>query len=182
MRVFLALAGRFLRRAVLVAAVVPAGACAGERTGVLQCQLSGNNVSILVENQDIDCVYQDDGEGAPPVHYIGKLTKVGANVSVNGPGEVAWSVVSAKKIGEGALAGAYAGPGATAKIGVGGGGALLVGGSNNVFSLQPIEIEAGAGLGFTAGVESLTLAYVPYAPAPTFTHPIKRRKLHHVKG
>jgi hypothetical protein len=182
MRVDLAFAGRFLRGALLVAALAPAAASAGGRTGVLQCRLSGNNISILVENQDIDCLYQDN-DGLPPAHYIGKLTKVGADVTVNGPGEVAWGVAAAtSKMGPGALAGAYAGPSATAKIGVGGGGALLVGGSGNTFSLQPIEIEAGTGLGFTAGVESLTLAYVPYAPEPAFAHPVKRRKLRHARG
>jgi hypothetical protein len=31
----------------------------------------------------------------------------------------------------------------------------LVGGSGNTFSPQPLTIEGGAGLGFTAGVESL---------------------------
>ncbi len=187
MRVFLRLgwasARRALYGAVLVAAFAPAAASAGDRTGVLQCRLSGNNISILVENQTLDCLFQDDDEGAHPTHYVGKLTKVGANITVNGPGEVAWGVVATTdKIGPGALAGDYAGPSASARVGVGGGGALLVGGSDNTFSLQPLEIEAGAGLGFTVGVENLSLAYAPETPIPLFKPHVKRHKHHHVQG
>jgi lipid-binding SYLF domain-containing protein len=63
----------------------------------------------------------------------------------------------------------------SAKIGVGGGGAILVGGSNNTFSLQPFNIEAGTGLGWNAGVESLTLTYVPPPPPPV----VKKHRRHH---
>ena len=163
----------FLGAAALLAAFVPGTASAGDRAGVLQCRLSGNPPTILIENQALDCVFQDDDEGFAPVHYVGTLTKVGANISVNGPSEMVWGVVAATAHpGPGALAGAYAGPSTTVKLGVGGGGALLVGGSDNTVSLQPLEAEAGTGLGVTAGVESLTLAYVPALPPP----PIKRRR------
>lgn len=159
-----------LAAAMLLAVFAPGAATAGGRAGVLQCRLSGSAVSVLVENQGLDCVFQDDDEGVLPAHYIGKLTKVGANISVNGPGEVVWGVVAATgRLGPGALAGAYAGPNTSVKVGVGGGGALLVGGSDNTVSLQPLELEAGSGLGVTAGIESLTLVYVPDRPVPPFS-------------
>ncbi|MGA8172680.1 MAG: DUF992 domain-containing protein [Methylocystis sp.] len=155
--------------AVLLAALAPGVASAGDRAGALQCRLSGNNLTIIVENQALDCVFQDDDERAAPVHYVGKLTKIGANLTVNGPGEVMWLVAAATgHVGPGALAGDYAGPGTTVKAGLGGGGALLVGGNNNTISLQPLEVEAGSGLGVTAGIQSLTLAYVPDQPPPRF--------------
>jgi len=160
---------RALGAALLVAAFAPTGASAGDRAGALQCRLSGNGVSILIENQELDCVFQDDDEGYAPVHYVGKLTKVGANITVNGPGEIVWGVVAATAHpGPGALSGSYAGPNTSVKVGVGGGGALLVGGNDNTVSLQPISLEAGSGLGVTAGIESLVLAYVPDRPAPPF--------------
>ncbi|HXY59757.1 MAG TPA: DUF992 domain-containing protein [Methylocystis sp.] len=163
-----------LGAAALLAAFAPGGASAGDRAGVLQCRLSGNPPTILIENQALDCVFQDDDEGVAPVHYVGTLTKVGANISVNGPSELVWGVVAATgHVGPGALAGAYAGPSTTVKVGVGGGGAFLVGGNNNTVSLQPLEAEAGTGLGVTAGVESLTLAFAPDIPPP----PIRRRRL-----
>lgn len=150
----------------VLALLAPAGAFAQERTGVLQCKLMGSGVSLLVENQEVDCLYRDD-HGAPDEKYTGKLTKVGANISINGPGELGWAVATtSKQLIPGALAGQYAGPGVTAKLGVGGGGAILVGGSDNTISLQPFTAEAGTGLGVTAGVQNLALIYVPPPPPP----------------
>jgi hypothetical protein len=163
--------------AALVAAVAPSAALAGDRVGALQCRLSGSSLGILVENQTLDCLYEDDDEGSKPAHYVGKLTKVGANFSVNGPGEVVWVVAAATNhVGPGALAGAYAGPEGTVKIGVGGGGAILVGGSDSTISLQPFEVEAGQGFGVTAGIESLTLMYVPDEPPPRFHRSHRRHR------
>jgi len=153
----------WLGAAGAVALLLPAGALAGDRVGTLQCKLMGNALTVLVENQQIDCNYRDTKEGATPSHYTGVLTKVGPNISINGPGELGWGVVAetSDPLGPGALAGEYAGGGVSGKIGVGGGGAMLVGGSNQTFSLQPFSIEAGSGLGWNAGVERLTLTYVP---------------------
>jgi hypothetical protein len=164
--------------AAFLAAVAPSAASAGDRVGALQCRLSGSSLGILIENQTLDCLFEDDDEGAYPAHYVGTLTKVGANITINGPGEIVWVVGAATgHVGPGALQGAYAGPEAGAKIGVGGGGAILVGGNGNTISLQPFQVEAGSGLGFTAGIESLTLTYVPDAPPPRFprSHRIIRK-------
>jgi hypothetical protein len=162
---------QLLRGAAFLATIAPAAAIAGDRVGALECHVSGSGVSILVENQTLDCVYQDDDEGAAPSHYIGKLTKVGANLSVNGPGDLLWVVAAATSvIGPGALAGEYAGPAVSAKVGVGGGGAILVGGSDRTVSLQPFNLEGGTGLGVTAGIESLSLAFAPDNPAPAMRH------------
>lgn len=157
---------RALAGACALALLAPAAASAADRIGTLQCKLLGNGISVLVENQQIDCVYNDDAEGAGPAHYTGTLTKVGPNITINGEGELAWGVIAATgHVGPGALAGNYVGPGVSAKVGVGGGGAMLVGGSDNTFSLQPFNVQAGSGLGWNAGVESMTLTYVP-PPAP----------------
>jgi hypothetical protein len=157
---------RALRGALVLGALLPASAFAGDRIGVLECHLSGNGPSLLVENQSVDCVFANDRESRRD-HYAGKLTKIGANITVNGKGDLLWGVVAAtSKIGPGALAGDYVGPEASAKVGVGVGAAVLVGGSNQTFSLQPVNVEGGSGLGFTAGVESLTLVYVADRPSP----------------
>jgi hypothetical protein len=155
-----------LRGALILVAMTPAAAFAGGRVGALECHLSGNGPSILVENQTVDCVFASDRSGRHD-HYIGKLSKVGADVGANGKGDLVWGVVAAtSKPGRGALAGDYFGPEASAKVGVGVGAAALVGGSDKTFSLQPLNIEGGTGIGFTAGVESLTLNYVADRPAP----------------
>ena len=54
---------------------------------------------------------------------------------------------------------------------------MLVGGSNNTFSLQPFSIEAGSGLGWNAGVEKLVLTYVP-PPAPPEPKKAKKSRKH----
>jgi hypothetical protein len=165
--------------AALLAVVVPVEGLAGDRIGALQCRLSGSSFGVLVENQTVDCLYEDEREGVAPGHYVGKLTKVGADIGVNGPGEMAWGVIAATiHIGPGALQGAYAGPETTVKVGRGGGGAILVGGNNNTISLQPFEVETGRGFGLTAGVESLTLTYVPDLPPPVFPHSYRRHPHH----
>jgi hypothetical protein len=172
--------GRALRSALILTAMTPAAAFAGDKVGALECHLSGNGPSLLVQDQSVDCVFASDRAGARNDHYIGKLTKVGANLGVNGKGDLLWGVVAASsRPGRGALAGNYVGPEASAKVGVGGGAAALVGGSDQTFSLQPLNVEGGSGLGFSAGVESLTLAYVPDRPAPKMRH---RHHRGHARG
>lgn len=152
-------------------ALTTVAANAGQRVGVLECALSGNPARVIVENQAVDCVYQDDAEGGRPVHYVGRLTKVGANLSVNGRGDILWIVAAAtNQLGPGALEGVYAGPEASVKLGVGGGGAVLIGGSNNTVSLQPLTVEGGQGLGVTAGIERLELQYIPDSPPRRMRH------------
>jgi hypothetical protein len=170
---------RTLGALVAAAALAPIAAHASDRVGVLECSVSGTGLSILVANQAVDCYFKGDLPGAPPAHYVGKLTKVGANLSIQGPGQLTWVVAAAsQQIGPGALAGDYAGPEATVKAGLGGGAAALVGGSDNTFSLQPLSIEAGTGLGVTAGVENLNLVFVPDEPPPP-PPPVKHK--HHRK-
>ena len=61
----------------------------------------------------------------------------------------------------GALAGTYAGVGANASICAGAGANILVGGSGNAFSLQPISIEDQIGINIAGGVTTVTLKPAP---------------------
>ena len=141
------------------------------RVGSLQCHLSGGVGMIIAESQALDCVYQD-ASGAPPDHYIGRLTNVGANIGVSGPGALVWAVVAATgSIGPGALAGNYVGAQVSVAVGAGPGGAVLVGGSNDTISLQPISLQVETGLNLSAGVGDLNLQYMPATPPPPFHGP-----------
>ncbi len=153
----------------LMTILAPAVASAQDaRVGVLQCHLSGGAGMILAENQALDCVYKDDA-GGPASHYIGRLTNVGANIGISGPGELIWGVVAAtKSIGPGALAGDYVGAQGSVAVGAGVGGAVLVGGSNNTISLQPISVSVGTGLNVSAGLGNVSLQYMPVTPPPPF--------------
>ncbi len=158
----------------LMAIFAPAAASAQDaRVGVLQCHLSGGVGMIIVENQALDCVYRDDA-GGPPAHYIGRLTNVGANIGISGPGELIWGVVAASRsIEPGALAGDYVGAQGSVAVGGGVGGAVLVGGSNNTVSLQPISVSVGTGVNLSAGVGNVNLQYMPVTPPPPF-HRMKK--------
>lgn len=156
--------------AFLIAALAPTLASAQPvKVGSLVCHISGGVGMILMENQALDCVYQD-ASGAPPSHYIGRLTNVGVNIGISGPGQLVWGVVTAtKSIAPGALAGDYVGAEGSVAVGVGAGGAVLVGGSNKSISLQPISVSAETGLNLSAGIGNISLQYMPVTPPPPLT-------------
>ncbi|HMK89131.1 MAG TPA: DUF992 domain-containing protein [Methylocystis sp.] len=159
------------------AILAPAGASAqSSRVGALQCHLSGGVGMILAENQALDCVFKNDVGGAPS-HYIGRLTNVGANIGISGPGQLIWAVVAAtKEVGPGALAGDYVGAQGSVAVGAGPGGAVLVGGSNDTISLQPISVSVGTGVNLSAGLGNLNLQYMPVTPPPPFSNAAPRGK------
>ncbi len=156
--------------AALLAASTPgSGWAQSSRVGALQCHMSGGVGMILIENQALDCVFKSDA-GGPSSHYIGRLTNVGANIGISGPGSMVWEVVAAtRKVEPGALAGDYMGAQGSVAVGAGAGGAVLVGGSNNTFSLQPISVSVGTGLNVSAGLGNLNLQYMPVTKPPPFT-------------
>ena len=63
-------------------------------------------------------------------------------------------------IASGALAGNFAGATASATVGVGAGANVLIGGSNQSISLQPLSIEGNTGLNVAAGIGAITLHHV----------------------
>ncbi|MGO9768272.1 MAG: DUF992 domain-containing protein [Roseiarcus sp.] len=168
---------RALFAASVIAVLAPVAALAqSSRVGALQCHLSGGVGMILAENQALDCVYKDDA-GGPSSHYIGRLMNVGANIGISGPGQMIWGVVAAtKSIGPGALAGDYVGAQGSVAVGSGAGGAVLVGGSNNTISLQPISISMGTGVNVSAGLGNLNLQYMPVTPPPPFSGATRQGK------
>ena len=96
--------------ATLLAVLASAAALAqSSKVGVLQCNLSGGVGMIIAENQALDCVFKNQA-GGPPSHYIGRLTNVGANIGISGPGRMVWAVVAAtNQVAPGALTGDYVG-------------------------------------------------------------------------
>ena len=162
--------GLTLASALVAAAAFAPGAASAQslKAGVLQCHVSGGVGMILMSNQSLDCVFKSKA-GAPSQHYIGRLTNVGANIGISGPGRMVWAVLAATRdIAPGALAGDFVGAQGQVAVGAGAGGAVLVGGSNNAISLQPISVSVGTGLNLNAGVGAVNLQYMPVTPAPPF--------------
>ena len=61
------------------------------------------------------------------------------------------------RLGPGDLSGDYAGAQGSASVGVGVGGNVLIGGSDNSIALQPLSVQGQVGLNVAAGLESLEL-------------------------
>jgi hypothetical protein len=146
------------------------------QVGTLLCHVSGGVGMIIMENQALDCVYTD-AKGSPPQHYIGRLTNVGANIGISGPGQMIWSVLAAtNSVAPGALAGDYVGAEGSVAVGAGAGGAVLVGGSNKTISLQPVSVSLGTGLNVSAGIGNVSLQYMPVTPPPPPLAPAAKPK------
>ena len=97
-------------------------------------------------------------EGFPEDRYIATIRKVGLDLGITEETALAWGVFApVARLGPGDLAGTYAGAQGSASFGVGAGGNVLVGGSNNSISLQPLSLQGQVGLNVAAGLESLEL-------------------------
>ena len=125
--------------------------------GVLACQQVGARVNLIIHSTaDIHCEFTDvDGNKE---QYMGE-TGVGLGIDLQWKKEehMVFTVLSAISAGAGdhALTGKYVGGGASAALGGGIGAAILLGGSSEQFSLQPIAISGSTGIGAAAGVTYL---------------------------
>jgi hypothetical protein len=97
-------------------------------------------------------------EGVPEDRYVATIRKVGLDLGITQETALAWGVYApVARLGPGDLAGNYAGAQGSATIGVGLGGNVLVGGSQNSIALQPLSLQGQTGLNVAAGLESLEL-------------------------
>ena len=125
--------------------------------GVLACEQVGTRINLIIHSTaNIKCEFTDpDGKVE---HYMGE-TGVGLGIDLQWKHEehMAFTVLAGvgANANEHALTGKYIGGGASAALGAGLGAAILVGGSADQFSLQPIAISGSTGLGAAAGVTYL---------------------------
>ncbi len=126
------------------------------QVGILECR-GGASVGFIVGSvTNLGCVLR--AEGLPEDRYVATIRKVGLDLGITQESALAWGVFApVTRLGPGDLAGNYAGVQGSAAIGVGAGGNLLVGGSNNTIALQPLSLQGQVGLSVAAGLESLEL-------------------------
>ncbi|MDO9561085.1 MAG: DUF992 domain-containing protein [Bradyrhizobium sp.] len=124
--------------------------------GVLECR-GGASIGFIVGSvTNLGCVLR--AEGQPEDRYVATVRKVGLDLGITQETALAWGVFApVARLGPGDLAGNYAGVQGSAAIGVGVGGNLLIGGSNNTIALQPLSLQGQVGLSVAAGLESLEL-------------------------
>ncbi len=137
----------------------PASAQSAVNVGTLTCNVASGFGFIFGSSKALNCTFSGLGRVE---HYVGNITKFGADIGYTSGGILVWTVVAPVAVMRpGALGGAYAGGTASATVGVGLGANALVGGSNNTVALQPLSIEGNTGLNVAAGVASITLSPAP---------------------
>jgi hypothetical protein len=160
---------RFLHASLLVLAgtaitlLVASAAAAGAQqpiqrvqVGILECR-GGASIGFVVGSvTNLGCVLRVDG--APEDRYIATIRKVGLDLGITQESALAWGVYApVAGLGPGDLAGDYAGAQGSATLGVGVGGNVLIGGSNNTIALQPLSVQGQVGVNIAAGLASLEL-------------------------
>jgi len=126
------------------------------QVGVLECR-GGASVGFIVGSvTNLGCVLRVDG--MPDDRYVATIRKVGLDLGITQESALAWGVFApVARLGPGDLTGDYAGAQGSATLGVGAGGNVLVGGSNNSIALQPLSLQGQVGVSVAAGLESLEL-------------------------
>jgi hypothetical protein len=126
------------------------------QVGVLECR-GGASVGFIVGSvTNLGCVLRADG--MPEDRYVATIRKVGLDLGITEESALAWGVYApAVRLGPGALSGNYVGAQGSATLGIGFGGNVLVGGSENSIALQPLSVQGQVGINIAAGLESLEL-------------------------
>lgn len=146
----------FAAVAALAACATPAAAQSRIDAGVLECRGAGATSFVIGSVHDLDCVFKPTF--GPRQAYRGTARKFGLDIGVTRDSVMVWTVLGpTRRLGPNSLWGDYAGVSAGAAVGVGIGANALIGGSNDQFVLQPLSVEAQAGLNIALGVASLEL-------------------------
>jgi hypothetical protein len=138
---------------------VPAQA-AGVDAGILTCNVDSGWSFVFGSSRDLRCVYSPRAGVAE--HYSGKISKFGVDIGYLSNAVILWGVVAPTvDMAPGALAGDFGGVTGSATVGLGAGANVLIGGSNQSISLQPVSIEGNKGLNVAGGIASVSLHYEP---------------------
>lgn len=131
------------------------------RVGYLTCHVASGWGFIFGSSRKVKCAFSMSGKSQGYTeYYTGSITKFGADIGYMESAVMLWTVVApTTDLGEGSLAGHYAGATASVALGVGAGANVLVGGFKKSIALQPISIEGQTGLNVAAGVEELSLKF-----------------------
>lgn len=168
--------------AIAIAALAASCANASAQTpvpvGVLECQ-GGQNVGFVLGSvAQLDCVFRTVGRR--PEGYTATIHRFGVDLGFTEQTQFSWAVSApSMRLAPGALAGTYGGVGANASVGIGFGGNFLVGGPGNAYGLQPISVQGQTGLNVAAGVASIDLQPVGFAPHGAYRHGAHRHYRHH---
>ena len=127
----------------------------GANLGTLTCNVAGGIGFVFGSSKDLSCLFtRTDGIAE---RYTGSIKKFGVDVGFTKEAQMVWLVFAPGSIARGALAGNYAGATASATVGVGAGANVLIGGSSQQVTLQPVSVEGSVGLNVAAGIGAVEL-------------------------
>lgn len=146
--------------AVALACLHPVAASAENggkvKVGVLNCVISEGSGFIFGSSKDLDCTFE--AANGDTEHYYGQINKYGVDIGFTNKASLSWAVLApTQDFSDSALAGTYLGASAEATAGVGGGANVLIGGSNETISLQPLSVQGQTGLNAALGVSEIVL-------------------------
>jgi hypothetical protein len=127
------------------------------KTGTITCHVSSGWGFVFGSSRDLRCVYTGEGRTE---NYTGKISKFGVDIGYQQSGVILWAVFApTTELKAGALTGDYGGVTAGASAGIGGSANVLVGGSTQSITLQPVSIEGITGINLAAGIAAISLKY-----------------------
>jgi Protein of unknown function (DUF992) len=153
-----------LIRPVLLLGLLMAGTLAhaqgsSTRQGMLTCRTSPSIGLIIGSTQRLACQFKADSGFTQ--NYEGRMNRIGLDIGITAGGVMVWAVLgSSSAVRPGVLTGRFVGASGEISVGVGAGANLLVGGSGQSVSLQPLSLEGQVGLNLALGVAGLTLTPV----------------------
>lgn len=146
---------------IISAALLPMSASAQENVeiGRLECNVEGGVGLIIGSSKDATCNFYDAEASEPTEIYYGQVNKFGLDVGVTDATTIQWIVLapSTDAYETGILAGQYVGVSGEATVGVGAGANVLVGGSEDSFTLQPVSVQGQTGLNVALGITGFEL-------------------------
>lgn len=158
---------RSLIAAAAFAGIVASGPAMAQQDGVelgmLDCLIEGDIGMIIGSSRDITCTFNSTDSALAPEGYVGVVNRFGLDVGVTGDQVMQWLVLAptADYLDPGGLEGNYVGASADASVGVGGGANVLIGGSQDTISLQPVSVQGQTGLNLALGVTEFQLRAAP---------------------
>ncbi|ETR77021.1 hypothetical protein X566_04815 [Afipia sp. P52-10] len=150
-----------LLTATVLAAATPAAAQEplgpGVRIGILECTGGPSPGLIVGSVTELNCMLTTrNGRRAEP--YAARINRLGVDLGVTERWALAWDVYGpSRRLPRGALAGEYAGAGASASIGPGAASNQLLGGPGDSIALIPREVAGQQGLNLAFGFEGMEI-------------------------
>lgn len=139
------------------ALAAPMAHAAGDEMGVLTCKLNGVENVVVYTKEEFDCEFKPRSGAAQS--YTGQIQAIGVNLSVTKDMTMVWAVLAPSDVAgtEDYLKGRYVGGTASVALAAGGAANVLVGGTGETISLQPISVSGIKGTGVNVAIESFEL-------------------------